>query len=787
MAEAFGIITGAAGLIDVCIRLGIYVREVRKGATTIQQELDSLLKEVSLLETISKAVKDTYIIESRNLPASPRTGPPYDTAGFVNTPPHVWKDFGRTIDHCSVIIAKLYEIVKEICGSENVLKRVHKRRSKEDDLRRCKSELVLYYGHIQILFSIISREDTRYSQKHSAKSFDDLTGQMQTIQGQISDLSQSMAATGDSDYDKKALEALRDLHASITSATEMIAPSTNNEFFSTPKSVSSIFTGRETLLYELTEAFIQTPGLFRNQLQRRFVVHGMGGSGKTQFCCKFAEDNRDRFWGVFWIDGSSEERIKKSLGEIAKLAGRHVNPNAALHWLSNIEKPWLLLIDNADDPDITLEDYFLKGKRGHILITTRNPGFRNLGNIEPRYYDFSGLQLKEASSLLLKASELPVPWESTVEDLASTITKALGHLVLAIVQAGAAIRSKLCSLQKYLDFHERSLLKLRKDKRVKLDPNYQAVWANFELGYEKLEARRDIEPRFFDALELLHVFAFFYRERLSPDVFTRAIQNAQLEIEQQEKTEVDERSSPHRRSPTMMERFQPKLGALVLTANWWTRAFEDRIRVALNELVEISLIDCNEADGTYSMHPVVHNWARKRPQMSLADQALWADMAGYVLAASILLPPLGTSTEDEQYHVSLKTHIEHVQTCREDIVSQLVTNSASLWLPSFVTSTADADRLRMYAKFSLVYAQCGQVNKAKPLLKEVAGFLNHFLGPQNKRTRDAHEALSAIYWILGKVDKALTLQRGLFAACEKHLGRDHPDTLRALHKLGVTL
>ncbi len=32
----------------------------------------------------------------------------------------------------------------------------------------------------------------------------------------------------------------------------------------------------------------------RSNVQKRFVVYGTGGSGKTQFCCKFAQDNQDR-------------------------------------------------------------------------------------------------------------------------------------------------------------------------------------------------------------------------------------------------------------------------------------------------------------------------------------------------------------------------------------------------------------------------------------------------------------------------------------------------------------
>ena len=61
-----------------------------------------------------------------------------------------------------------------------------------------------------------------------------------------------------------------------------------------PKSVSSIFTGREALLDELRGALDDDSLLEGNNSQKRFVVQGLGGSGKTEFCCKFAQVNRQK-------------------------------------------------------------------------------------------------------------------------------------------------------------------------------------------------------------------------------------------------------------------------------------------------------------------------------------------------------------------------------------------------------------------------------------------------------------------------------------------------------------
>lgn len=139
-----------------------------------------------------------------------------------------------------------------------------------------------------------SSEEAQDSQTSTAKSFEDLASQLSTLQSHISTLEESTRSTGDPEYDKEALSALRELKASIVNATELIAPPTVNKYFKTPQAVSSIFTGRESLLQELKHCFIQPSGPLRHQSQRRFVVHGLSGSGKTQFCCKFAEDNRER-------------------------------------------------------------------------------------------------------------------------------------------------------------------------------------------------------------------------------------------------------------------------------------------------------------------------------------------------------------------------------------------------------------------------------------------------------------------------------------------------------------
>ena len=83
----------------------------------------------------------------------------------------------------------------------------------------------------------------------------------------------------------------------------MIPGTQLNKHFMIPRVVSSNFIGRENLLMELRK-FLEDDGpLETNAMQKRFVVLGLGGSGKTEFCCQFAELNRQK-WVTDWYQNS---------------------------------------------------------------------------------------------------------------------------------------------------------------------------------------------------------------------------------------------------------------------------------------------------------------------------------------------------------------------------------------------------------------------------------------------------------------------------------------------------
>lgn len=152
--------------------------------------------------------------------------------------------------------------------------------------------------------SNVYRHDTRGSRNQTSRSFEELSQDVRNLESSIQmQVSEMQTPRTGFAYDPQAIVAMRNLEAAVGTAADSINRASANHHFDIPQSVSSVFTGRDPLLRELRDLIVPPRGITRDQ-QRRLVVHGLGGSGKTQLCCKFAEDNRDRYVKVFQTHSS---------------------------------------------------------------------------------------------------------------------------------------------------------------------------------------------------------------------------------------------------------------------------------------------------------------------------------------------------------------------------------------------------------------------------------------------------------------------------------------------------
>lgn len=75
---------------------------------------------------------------------------------------------------------------------------------------------------------------------------------------------------------------------------ETVSPPPTHKYYAVPHSVNKNFTGRADILERLRQCLVDDQYIPSNT-QQRFVLYGLGGSGKTQTCLKFIEDHKNRY------------------------------------------------------------------------------------------------------------------------------------------------------------------------------------------------------------------------------------------------------------------------------------------------------------------------------------------------------------------------------------------------------------------------------------------------------------------------------------------------------------
>ncbi|KAI9835608.1 MAG: hypothetical protein M1819_002059 [Sarea resinae] len=795
--DPFSILAGTAGLLDVSIRFANYLRDFQEAAAKVDAEILDLIHEFEALIAVNESINVVFEAELERAKRKRAESRPSSGPLTANSDPviNLWRDVGRNLKDCQAVVEKLEQVVDEIVGEETVgkesskvakkidaYKKQRRKELKDREFRRLRDQLTTFQRALHMLMTAITTH-----------SIDELSGNVRALDSSLHAQIESL---------KPLIQSpdIYNLRSSVQSAVAVASWTSPNKHFDIPQTVSSMFTGRKATLAELKVAFNTPPSPGQRQTQKRFVIYGLGGSGKTQFCCKFAQENRKSFWSVFWIDGSSEARVKQTFSKIANIGGVEPNETAARNWLSNLEQSWLLIIDNADDPRICIERCFPEGERGHILVTTRNPALKLHGTVGARSFHFEELEDDDANHLLLKAANKPRPWDVPTKESASVITKTLGALPLALIHAGKAIMNGFCTLSNYIASYDMNWQRVRRARRSSGSCDEENIYLNVYTSYEViflgLEAKDTEAAR--DAIELLKIFSFLHRENIRVDILTKAVSNPEVERKEEEnQKQVSSESKSWAETFEdikmaifaflLKDRSPPVLPKLLRDTEEFGSFDDYRLRIALNELTQMSLTTYNYATDSYYMHPLVHTWVRERPKMSTPEQAVWCQAAATTLGQSILLPPLGNSEADETFRRDLLPHLEHVQKCQQFISEQIANNQRNHWRPwRSIGPKFDRGQALRFAKFSLVYAQCGHWDVAERLQLQVKDFVCKMLGAEHPRAVDIMLALSGTYWQLGRGNEAADLQAHVLQICNNSLGKDNPKTFKVMDTLGVS-
>ncbi|MEU5774903.1 tetratricopeptide repeat protein [Streptomyces venezuelae] len=197
------------------------------------------------------------------------------------------------------------------------------------------------------------------------------------------------------------------------------------------------------------------------------VLHGMGGIGKTALALTIAGVMRRNGVRVFWVQASQVDSIRAALRQIAlqlngcetqarELAAGVLNA-ADLAWeaLHASTKPWLLVLDSADNPteiESELGPGWLEGSAsGAVLVTTRQ-GSADLWPAEAKLEKLDALDSTAGAEMLLDLAGKSEAHPSE-RDAARALSVRLGGIPLALRLAGLCVSQPISPIRDFKAFH----------------------------------------------------------------------------------------------------------------------------------------------------------------------------------------------------------------------------------------------------------------------------------------------------------------------------------------------
>ncbi|KAF3931136.1 hypothetical protein ABW20_dc0109170 [Dactylellina cionopaga] len=520
------------------------------------------------------------------------------------------------------------------------------------------------------------------------------------------------------------------------------------------------FMGRERQISAIHDHFRES------RSQKRlcvFALTGTGGMGKTQIALEYAYRYWHEYTAIFWLSSASEETLITSFVEIMQriieeqkdiIGWPGPNPDynmialklgipglidgsgvlstvpetadsikrAVLNWLQlpgNSE--WLLIFDNADDPGkINLRDYLPNGGHGAIFITSRRLGFPYAA----KQIKIGGLDERSAIKLLLHLVQPTDSTEAVEDDLdATNLVEILGFMPLAISHAGCYIRATKISFREYITFYYTQFIEVQSIK-----PNFgwdyqSTAAATWEISFSEVEKKDN------DAALLLLVCSYFNPSEIFESMWE------------------DEQSD---------ERFRFQL--------------KDRIRL----LRSYSLVDVI-VSGAFSIHPVVHSWARER--LKEPERSRRMKDAVMIVGESIQKENMSRESRkrDAQEGKRVGAHLEYLDRYVAPRLSELGLHDEA--------GPEQETLLDLVHNIALTFQHQGKYDKAMRWYERALAGYEKALGVDHPSTLRTVNNIAGVFKNQGQYDEAMQWYQRALAGLEKGLGVDRPSTIKEANNI----
>ena len=552
---------------------------------------------------------------------------------------------------------------------------------------------------------------------------------------------------------------------------------------------------------------------------------------------------KERFWGVFWVDVSTTSSAESAFLHIAtKLQNPAQTFREAVQGLANTQHPWLLVLDNADDPSVDYQQYLPTGPWGVVVLTSRNQACDVYATAEGISLD--GLSDAEACELLMRAAKIPQDQHQTLEDDARKVAALLRSHALALIQAGSYIARGHSTMADYPRVFAQKRRRLLEFHPTQAQSRYRDVYATFEASAEILQSTGTEAAT--DALQLLPVLATFDSNRLPLPLFEAGWKGARPYMAKLNSARDYNDNAGDTDDTLNMTAWHDS--RLLLLMQVGDRQWDPhRLIEAVDLLESFSLVSKDNHSGflSVSMHPLVHAWARDRQDsteqntswitsgciiaMSREDGDFWLqhsrqlrphlhalvafetsklfvccpakkvtvillqcgwllyDMKDSALVDSLmqgLFSELGLNMHTMKgewlniYDLTARNLRQYGKPSRAVLLLDQIVRFREERLPAY-----DNDLLTSQHELASAYVTNGRIQEAMALLEKVVKIQEETLGEDHPRRLTSQHELARAYGINGRIQEAMILLEKVVRIQEETLIEDHPDRLASQHEL----
>ncbi|MCJ1433791.1 hypothetical protein MMC27_003156 [Xylographa pallens] len=563
-----------------------------------------------------------------------------------------------------------------------------------------------------------------------------------------------------------------------------------------PRSRNHNFTGRNIILKQIHDRLTEVGG----ESGEILALHGTGGLGKTQIAVEYAYLNALQYSSIIWIDAQSQSTTTASvISFVQRLLDHYANSSerptpdypqiaqslglrglvdrngfldpegrpprvidAAKRWLEQQgNNKWLMICDNVDDLEsFDISEFFPVSAHRKVLITSRRPECVRFGG---------GLALdrmgqEESLDLFTRSlgKHLDILEAEEVEE-ARTIIDRLGYLPLAIDQAAAYLQMTSKPLKNYLSVFEHNFELVMRKKPPKALWLYRedTVFTTWEVSYSAVQS---LCP---EAAEILVISSFFSNQDVPEDLFKHCA--------------------------------QPSTSTDFVVSD------------AVATLLSYSLVERARGGTSFSVHPLIHLWARERLVTSqrqeyvlrairIMGSALEEDGSfsneSYAFRRKVSphLQMLNMQVKGSLFEIPINLSIrdaEHFYSIGSELLGYERLDDAFQWLSRALSSCTENDGTS-HATTLMIVSKLGRLHEIQ---QDFALALKHYeraytgrreiYGEEHELTLRSLSGIGRVYGQMNEVEKSLETLQQVLLVRKRVLGDLHRETLGSYYILGA--